>query len=429
MIDYPNKLSIIFDKLINHSIKPIIIGGYIRDFLLQKESKQENRSEGCFFSKDIDIELYGISSFSKLEEILEEFGDVNSVGKSFGVCKLRVGDLDLDFSFPRIDSKIDNGHKGFEIKVDSSLDFKTATSRRDFTINAIGYDVETQEILDPFNGKEDLKNNILRAVDIKKFGDDPLRVLRAVQFSSRFNLKLDNELFKICEKMIKESLLAELPQERIFTEIKKLLLKSSFPSSGIELLKKLGAFKFFTQLASLNDDEYNKTLIAIDKMSSFKTTNKTSNLALMLAALCHKLSVNKCETFLTGLTLDKRLSDKTLAFVNHQNYIDINTFTDYDIYMLATKVNIEEFVLFYKAIHNSQAKLQKIDMMKNRAEELNILNTQVKALLHGKDIISLGIKPSKEFTTILKKAYTAQISGIFQTKEEAYLWLKKELFA
>jgi len=92
MIDYPNKLNIIFDKLLNNSIKPIIIGGYIRDSLLKKESK------------DIDIELYGINSFSKLEDILKEFGDVNSVGKSFGVCKLKVDDLDLDFSFPRIDS-------------------------------------------------------------------------------------------------------------------------------------------------------------------------------------------------------------------------------------------------------------------------------------------------------------------------------------
>ena len=417
MIDYPKKLNIIFDKLLNNSIKPIIIGGYVRDFLLQKESK------------DIDIELYGISSFSKLEELLEEFGDVNSVGKSFGVCKLRVDDLDLDFSFPRIDSKIDSGHKGFEVKVNSSLDFKTATSRRDFTINAIGYNVKTKEILDPFNGKEDLKNKILRAVDIKKFSDDPLRVLRAVQFSSRFNLKLDNELFLICKKMIKESLLAELPRERIFIEVEKLLIKSSFPSSGIELLKKLGAFNFFTELSSLSNNDFNRILIAIDKMGSLKTTNETTNTILMLAVLCYKFSLNQCETFLTRLTNDKSLLNKILAFVKHQNYINIDTFTDYDIYMLATKVNIEEFVLFNRAISSSEVALQKIDRLKIRAIELDVLNKKAEAILHGKDIISLGIKPSKEFTTILDKAYTAQISGAFQTKEEAYLWLKKELFS
>ena len=104
MLDYPNKLNIIFDKLLINSIKPIIVGGFVRDFLLKIDSK------------DIDIELYGISSFEKLEHILEEFGDVNSVGRSFGVCKLKVDDLDIDFSFPRIDSKIDKGHKGFDVK-------------------------------------------------------------------------------------------------------------------------------------------------------------------------------------------------------------------------------------------------------------------------------------------------------------------------
>ena len=129
MIDYPNELNIIFDKLNNYSIKPIIIGGYVRDFLLNKSSK------------DIDIELYGIASYEKLEKLLQEFGSVNSVGKSFGVCKLQFDDLDLDFSLPRIDSKINKGHKGFEIQTDETLDFITATSRRDFTINAIGYDV------------------------------------------------------------------------------------------------------------------------------------------------------------------------------------------------------------------------------------------------------------------------------------------------
>ena len=136
MIDYPKKLNIIFDKLLSNSIKPIIVGGFVRDFLLDLESK------------DIDIELYGINSFSKLEKILKEFGDVISVGKSFGVCKLKFNNLDLDFSLPRIDSKIDKGHKGFQIVIDSSLDFKTATSRRDFTINAIGYDVISKKILE-----------------------------------------------------------------------------------------------------------------------------------------------------------------------------------------------------------------------------------------------------------------------------------------
>jgi len=417
MIDYPNKLDKIFDKLLINSVKPIIVGGYVRDSLLKIKSK------------DIDIELYGISSFKKLEEILEEFGEVNSVGKSFGVCKLKFDDLDLDFSFPRIDSKIDRGHKGFEITIDPSLDFKTATSRRDFTINAIGYDIESRKILDPYKGREDLKNQVLKAVDIKKFTDDPLRVLRAVQFSARFNLSIDNELFISCKDMIKNSLLDELPKERIFLEIQKLLLKSSAPSLGIILLKKLGSLKLFRELLNLQETDFNQTLMAIDKMSTLKTVDETTNTVLMLALLSYKLSINSREKFLSRLTNSKSLKAKILILLKHQNSLSFDKFIDYDIYILATQVNIEVFVLFHKAISNSEKKLQSLDKLQKRAKELDILNKKAEAILQGRDIIKLGLKPSKEFSKILERAYRAQISGEFTTKKDGYIWLKKELLA
>lgn len=98
MIQYPGILDTIFDKLRYHGIRPIIVGGYIRDYLVDIESK------------DIDIEVYGISSFAELQNILKEFGSVNVVGKSFGVCKLYFEGYDLDFSFPRSDNKIESGH-------------------------------------------------------------------------------------------------------------------------------------------------------------------------------------------------------------------------------------------------------------------------------------------------------------------------------
>ena len=416
MVDYPNKLNIIFDKLLINNIKPIIIGGYVRDFLLKIESK------------DIDVELYGINSFSKLENILEEFGDVNSVGKSFGVCKLRVDDLDIDFSFPRSDSKIDKGHKGFEIKVDSSLNFKTATSRRDFTINAIGYDIKTNKILDPFNGREDLKNKILKAVDIVKFQEDPLRVLRAVQFCSRFNLSIDNELFVVCKRMIKESILDELPKERIFIEIKKLLLKSTTPSLGLKLLNSLDGFNYFTEFKNIDVQNLENIYKAVDTMSSLKTQDSRTNTILMLAALCYQLALSECETFLSKLSNDKNLFAKVLSLLKHQNDINFNLFSDYDIYILATKVTIEEFVLFSLAKSQTKIESKNINNLKTRAKELGVFHQEAKAVVQGKDIISLGIKPSKEFSIILDRAYRAQISGNFKTKKEAYAWLKRELF-
>ncbi|MEN8304325.1 MAG: CCA tRNA nucleotidyltransferase, partial [Campylobacterota bacterium] len=315
--------------------------------------------------------------------------------------------------------------KGFEVKVDSSLDFKTATSWRDFTINAIGYDIETKEILDPFNGREDLEKRILRAVDINKFQDDPLRVLRAIQFSSRFNLSIDDELFITCQNMIKDSLLDELPKERIFIEFQKLLLKSSTPSSGLKLLNSLGGFNYFTEFKNLNPHELEKTYRAVNIMSSLKTANNKTNTMLMLAALCYLLSVESFETFLSKLSDDKQLFNRVSSLLKHQNDINFELFNDYEIYILATKVNIEEFVSLSIARSQTKITLEYINNLKTRAEELGVLHEKAKAIIQGKDILKLGIEPSKEFSKILDSAYEAQARGDFRTKEEAVVWLKK----
>ena len=282
MIEYPNELNKIFDKLDKYAIKPIIIGGFVRDYLLNKTSK------------DIDIELYGISSLNLLQNILEEFGNVNNVGKSFGVCKLTLKNWEIDFSLPRRDSKVKVGHKGFEVQTDVNLDFKTATSRRDFTINAIGYDVKSKKILDPFNGQVDLNNSLLRAVDLEKFDEDPLRVLRAIQFSSRFNLSLERNLHQKCEKMMQKSVLNELPKERVFDEIKKLLLKSKKPSLGILLLKDIQGFLYFEEFSSLSEVEFQTMLVALDTIKPDTT--------LMLAVICTFFSQMKRTSFLSKLT-------------------------------------------------------------------------------------------------------------------------------
>jgi tRNA nucleotidyltransferase/poly(A) polymerase len=337
MIRYPKELDIIFDKLFKYDIFPIIVGGYIRDYLLQRGSK------------DIDIELYGISSYTKLEKILEEFGSVNSVGKSFGVCKLQLDNLELDFSFPRRDSKTSSGHTGFDIIIDASLDFKEASRRRDFTINTMGYDVKNKKILDPFDGLQDLQSSLLRAVDMTKFTEDPLRVLRAVQFSARFDFKLDSFLFELCRDMISQQLLQELPKERIFEELKKILFKAKNPSQALILLQELDAIQNFSDFSQLLKD--------FDFIAKKELTHK--QLSKTLYAL--------------------------IQIMDGEN----------------TQSNV---------LSQVSKELQK-----------------VQALIQGRDLIDLGLSPSKEFGKILDAVYDAQIKGNLSTKEEAIHYVKKLL--
>jgi tRNA nucleotidyltransferase (CCA-adding enzyme) len=414
MIDYPNKLNIIFDKLDYFNIKPIIIGGYVRDFLLD------------ISSKDIDIELYGIESYEKLENILEEFGTVNRVGKSFGVCKLQFDDLDLDFSLPRTDNKIAQGHRGFKVITNKTLDFQTATKRRDFTINAIGYDVIKKKILDPFHGIKDLENGVLSAVDITKFDEDPLRVLRAVQFSARFHFKLDSVLFTKCSNMIKSGVLNELPSERILEEIKKLLLKSKKPSKGILLLKKLHGFLYFNELSTLNYTEFTHILKSLDYLANEYTLEEKKMLTLHLSILSFYLSKAARFHFIKKLSSEKKLIANINKLIDNTKDLNLDNLSNFSIFLLATKVNIEELSLFLKALFLDK-KNDEIKELCKRAKELGVFTNPLTPLLQGKDLLQLNLQASKKFSEILDKAYILQMKEKFKTYPEALLWLKEEL--
>lgn len=414
MIDYPNKLNNIFDKLQNSGASAIIIGGYIRDKLLEIDSK------------DIDIEVYGVSSFNKLESILEEFGSVNSVGKSFGVCKLNVDGLDLDFSLPRKDSKIATGHKGFKVDTQPDLDFITATRRRDFTINAIGYDVGKKKILDPFNGIEDLNNKILKAVDRKSFIEDPLRVYRAVQFCARFKLQMNRELFSLCSRMVKESMLSQLSKERVFQEIKKLLLKADIPSLGFALFQELGIVKEFKELHDLEEQSWNLLLKTIDNLAQSRTSNEKSNTVLALAGICYKLDATKTKSLISRLSNEKELLKRVISLTSNPITAVLS---DSKLYRVATQVKIEELLLLNRAVFkNRNNQLYQIcDEIETRARHLDIFNRSMPPLLRGRDILACGLSPSKEFSTILKKGYEAQMDGEFHSYKDAVAWLKRYL--
>ncbi len=410
--EYPNRLNIIFDKLNNYHIKPIIVGGFVRDFFLGIDSK------------DIDIELYGIDSLEKVEKILQEFGKVNSVGKSFGVSKLLYEDLDLDFSLPRSDSKTAAGHKGFTVEVNPHLDFKSAAKRRDFTMNTIAYDVLHQNILDPYNGIDDLNNKLLQAVDLEKFGEDPLRVLRAVTFAARFNLTIEKNLFALCKDLIEKDVLKELPKERIFQEIKKILLLVAKPSEAFVLLQDLSGFKFFTEFSSLDEKAFSSLLASINRAKIYAQLTECQNrVPLLLAVLCCNFSHAERDSFLNRLTSDKTLTQNVLTLTSLS--FELQDITNYTVYKLAKEVNIKLYLLYLYALYPQ--KKSAVMELEQRAKKLAVLEKKLKPLLQGRDLIKAGLKPSKAFASLLNECYELQMQEELRTKEEALKWLERRV--
>lgn len=237
----------------------LIVGGAVRDAITGH------------IPKDIDIEVYG-PNFNQLAAVLKRYGHVlggaddenngQVIGKAFGVIKFRDDEgNDYDFSLPRRDSKTGDGHTGFDIQVDPNMSPKEAASRRDFSFNSLAFDPLTSELHDYFGGKQDLDNKILRATDMEKFGDDPLRVLRGMQFAARMGLTVDPETAKLAIRLANEIPdLYKSPEnpngisrERVTEEFMKLATKGKFPGSAIQYLQDTGWIKYFPQIEAIVD--------------------------------------------------------------------------------------------------------------------------------------------------------------------------------
>ncbi len=455
MIRLPSALLPVIDHLIAKKCRPVVVGGYLRDTLLEIPSK------------DIDIEVFGLSRLDQLETLLLPFGKVNSVGKSFGVVKLQLKDLEIDFSLPRREKKIAQGHKGFAVTLNDVLSFKEAAERRDFTINAVGYDLKAKKILDPFNGRRDLRAKRLNVVSPRTFVEDPLRLYRAVQFAARFELTASEELLELAREMIAKKMLDELPKERIFEELKKLLLKSRRPSVGFALMDAFGMLDSFPELKALKGlpqdpkyhpegDVWNHTMMVIDAVTTLHGDDTKTNLRLSLAALCHDLgkadttesidgkisapaheiaALALTQTLLGRVTDEKTLIESILPLVKHhlkplQFYKE--RAGDAAIRRLAQEVSIRELITLAKADFLGRGTKEARsgdfkagDWLQEKAASLNVLEKPLKPLLQGRDLINAGLTPSKKFKAILQKAYDKQLDGEIESLEDALKWLRK----
>ena len=450
MLTLPKILEEILNDLQTIGATPIVVGGSVRDFFLNIPVK------------DYDIEIFGIDSLDIIQKSLEKFGSVKLVGKSFGVLTLRVNEYDFDFALPRIEKKIGNSHQDFEVITNANLSFKEAAIRRDFTINAIGYDFFKQEFLDPFDGLKDLKNKIIKHINDKTFIEDSLRVYRAVQFASRFDFKIDESTKELCKQIVLNDELKYLAKERIYEEFKKLFLKSSKPSIGFELLRELGVLKYFDELEVLinceQDKEYHPegdvwihTMMTLDEMARIlkeeKIEDEYRKLYLFYGILCHDFGKPFCTKEINGkITSHKHESlgiEPTISFLskltNEKKFIEIvctlvkNHLTPFQLYLsesslkaikrLSLKVNIEDLCLVCLAdclgrtIKDKEKCPKASSWLLEKAKELDIHNVSIKALVLGRDLIELGFKPSKEFKDILDFAFDLQIDENMNKEE------------
>lgn len=268
----------------------LFIGGCVRDRLLGIDSK------------DIDIEVYGLD-YSQIVQALSPF-NVNLVGREFGVANV---DNEVDVSIPRRENTIGAGHRAFDVMPDPTMSPHEAARRRDFTVNSIGMDIDGV-IFDPFDGKRDLEANCLRATS-EKFAEDPLRVLRGMQFAARFDMTLcdTDATIPMCHQMAQE--FGSLSIERIWGEWKKWASLSTKPSRAFEFLITAGWLSCFPALERMANSEQEPTwhpegnvLVhtghccdAAAGIARRDAIDHDAKMVLMLAVLCHDIAKPMCQ--------------------------------------------------------------------------------------------------------------------------------------
>jgi tRNA nucleotidyltransferase (CCA-adding enzyme) len=445
--------------------RALIVGGWVRDTLRGHASK------------DIDVEVFGILQ-TELPALLAGFGRIEAVGQSFAVYKLvaqppqAAGDTDIavahgsgpgpaaiDVALPRRDSKTGRGHKGFEVAGDPSMSFADAARRRDFTVNAISWDPLTGEYIDPFDGRRDLERRVLRAVDRTTFVEDSLRVLRAVQFSARFEFALDDETAALCRSMP----LDDLPAERIWGEVEKLLLQAERPSIGFALALDLGVIdRVLPEMLSLRGceqepdwhpegDVWTHTLMVIDRARALNgDLDRPRLLAVMLGAMCHDLGKPATTAFIDGKIRSPNHEEAGVEpAMRLLDRLNVHTIDGYDVRRqvvglvaqhlkpgmfykapvvtdgafrrLAQKVDMELLARLARADclgRTGEFDCSAMDWFIERARSLGVEHQPPKPLVLGRHLLALGVAPGPTMGEILRKLYEKQLDGEVTTIEE-----------
>lgn len=432
--------------------RALLVGGCVRDRLM-----------GCE-PKDWDVEVYGVEPAS-LRGILEGMGRVDAVGEAFTVYK--VGH-DLDVSLPRRERKTGRGHRAFVVEGDPDMSVEEAARRRDFTINAILQDPLTGEIIDPYDGRGDIDKKLLRAVSRDTFAEDSLRVLRAAQFAARFEFDIEPGTVELCRSID----LTDLPRERVWGEMEKLLLRSLKPSIGFRWLERFGAFdQLFPELKALVGVPQQKdwhpegpvdvhSWLVVDRARELiDDLPYPKRVTVMLAALCHDFGKPATTEFIDGKIRSRGHEEAGVAPTeSFLERLNVHTLDGYDVRSqvlalvrdhlkpgefykkrdevgdgafrrLARRCELE--LLYRVARADSLGRnaewvpreqwftAEAQEWFIERARELQVQEHAPAPILMGRHLLEMGLRPGPRVGEVTRAVYEMQLDGRIRDLEEA----------
>ena len=414
--DLPGRLLKIAGDIREAGGRAFLVGGWVRDALLGKSCR------------DYDVEVYDMAQ-DALVPILSKYGRTNLVGKAFGVIHLAMKGLSLDFSFPRTESKVGYGHRGFVVHTDEKLSFKEAALRRDFTINAMGMELPELTLCDPYGGIDDLKSHTLRHVG-PAFAEDSLRILRGVQFASRFGCTLAPSTVELCRTLS----LDDLSVERLFEEFKKWLLKPGKPSLGLKAFLDIKLDEYFPEIHPYKNS-WETLGIILDNMAPLRDTLPEAQAMEFAFAALLCASQETSLKFLERITNETHLLKIVPSLLKAYQELDTAIVNDAPalrrlavklggLKLLGMLVKCTPREFYAGSTADSECFADKFWKV---ASELDLIEEAPQPYLMGKMLMDMGVKPGKQMGEIIKQSFELQLDGEINNVEEAIAWAKSRL--
>jgi poly(A) polymerase len=424
----------ILKSLHSHGHEAYFAGGCVRDKLRGVEPK------------DFDI-----ATSAGPEEVQRIFTKTIPVGIQFGVVMVVEHEMAFEVATFRTESNyLDGRHPG-------TVKFSTLeedAKRRDFTVNGLYFDIKSQKVIDLVGGQKDLKSKIIRTIGEaeSRFGEDHLRMMRAVRFACQLGFEIEDKTLEAVKKY--SDLIVRVSPERIRDELTKTLI-SAQPTRGIKLLDETGLLKhFLPEIEKMKGveqpceyhpegDVFVHTLMLLDGLN---------NAPIELAMGCLLHDVAKPNTFVRAVdrirfhghdVLGAEMSEdicKRLTFSNAQTKLICELVAEHLRFKDASKMKVSTLKRFLSIDRfDLHLELHRLDCMashknldayyfcKEKWEELKALPPPPLKLVTGKDLIAFGLKPGPQFSEIIRRVEDHILEGTIKTREEALEFVKSLL--
>ncbi|MBU5455512.1 CCA tRNA nucleotidyltransferase [Caproiciproducens sp. MSJ-32] len=439
----PEDVNFIINKFYKNNFDAFIVGGCLRDLLLNINPKD-----------------YDIATSAKPEDTISLFNKTIPTGIKHGTVTVVINNNSYEVTTFRTEGDyLDNRHPS---KIDFVTNIKEDLSRRDFTVNALAYN-DRLGLIDYFNGIDDLKNKIIKCVGDadKRFKEDALRMLRAVRFSCQLDFEIEDKTYNAI--INNADLIKNISKERIRDELCKILISKS-PSKGISILQKTGLLEFIIPELNLlvnysplsikhNKDVFGHTLKVMDNI-------KDNNLILMLSALLHdvgKLNTLTLETdgiyrfpkhniegalmsktILKNLKFDNYTINSVSKLIEHHLVLKVNYMpTRYEVKKYLLDVGEDLIYLLFKlqkadirALDNPAPFIKKVNYIKDTVTDIlsNKEPLYIKDLdINGEDLIKeFSIPKSKLIGDILNYLLDKVLKKASLNNKETLLNLAKD---